>query len=138
MIFIDLGFPRVDEFLKAYPKRAFTTGASEQTALDIAVGLALAGKAPVTYTITPFYYRAWETVRTYINKEQLNVKMVGVGRDEEYGVHDGFSHSATDFKSFMDLLPNIHQSWPNSTDALVADVEDMMKSYQPEFLSLRR
>ena len=36
MIFIDLGFPRVDEFIGAYPDRAINTGASEQTALDIA------------------------------------------------------------------------------------------------------
>ena len=48
-----LGWPRTDE-LKQFGDRYIQTEASEQTALDIAVGLAYAGKMVFVYTITPF------------------------------------------------------------------------------------
>src|SRR4051812_19882292 len=82
LLMAGLGYPRVDEFLEKYPERAFNTEASEQTTLDIAVGLAYAGKIAVVYTITPFYWRAAETLRTYFAHENLPVVLIGVGRDE--------------------------------------------------------
>src|SRR5882724_3243479 len=81
-ISVGLGWPRTDELAKLFPIRYVQTEAAEQTALDIAVGLAYAGKIPVVYTITPFLLRGFETIRTYINHEKLNVKLVGAGRDD--------------------------------------------------------
>src|SRR3990167_188514 len=113
IIFIDLGWPRVDEFIKAYPDRALTTGASEQTALDIAVGLAYEGKIPFVYTITPFLYRGFETIRTYINHEKLHVIMIGAGRDTDYSKHDGHSHDAQDISEILGTQKNIVQHYPD-------------------------
>ena len=90
LLMVGLGYPRVSEFLLKYPDRAFNTEASEQTAFDIAVGLALGGKIPFVYTITPFLFRGWETIRSYINYQKLNVKLVGVGRNNDYSKKDGF------------------------------------------------
>ncbi len=54
LLFGGLGYPRIDEFLTKWPYRAINCEASEQTMLDIAVGLSYAGKIPFCYTITPF------------------------------------------------------------------------------------
>lgn len=136
MLFIGLGYPRVDEFLKAYPNRAINTEASEQTALDIAVGLTYSGKKVFTYTITPFYLRAWETVRTYINHEKLAVTLVGAGRDDQYG-EDGISHWAWDIPKHFDLMENIKQYYPTE-ETLSPIVDKLCKTNEPAFLSLRR
>ena|SRR3990167_2655124 len=137
-IFIDLGFPRVDEFIKAYPDRAINTGASEQTALDIAVGLALENKIPFVYTITPFLFRGFETIRTYINYENLNVKMVGAGRDDEYSKDHGFSHFAGDVPNILATLTNINKYYPEDTSQLKQMVDEMIINSKPSFLSLKR
>src|SRR3990167_6652512 len=83
LIFIDLGWPRYDEFKEAFGDRAINTGASEQTALDIAVGLAYEGKIPFVYTITPFLWRGAETIRTYLNHEKLHCVLVGAGYGDD-------------------------------------------------------
>lgn len=136
-IFVGLGYPRVDEFLKEFPSRAINTEASEQTSLDIAVGLAYAGKIPFVYTITPFFLRAFETIRTYVNHEKLNVKMIGAGRDDDYSKEDGFSHDATDIKKILTTLPNILQYYPTEID-LQYLLEKTIKDDNPTFISLRR
>lgn len=108
-----LGYPRVEEFLQKYPERAFNTEASEQATLDIAVGLAYAGKIPVVYSITPFLlYRGFETIRTYINHEKLPIILIGAGRDDDYSKHDGFSHYAGDDIDFIKHFCNINSHWP--------------------------
>src|SRR3990167_10383405 len=97
LIFCGLGYPRYDECKKEFGDRAINVEASEQTALDIACGLAVSDKIPIVYSITPFLlWRGAETIRTYINHERLNVTLIGAGRDEDYTVHDGFSHDAKD------------------------------------------
>lgn len=138
LIFIGLGYPRLDEFQKEFGSRTINTEASEQTALDIAVGLAYIGKIPVVYTITPFYLRAFETIRTYINHEKLNVKMVGVGRDDEYGKMDGFSHDATDIGLFMDCFDNIWQYYPDNIEEMKDNIDNMIKTKNPVFINIHK
>lgn len=55
LIFVGLGYPRYDELKELYGDRVINTDAAEQTALDIAIGLAHEGKIPFVYTITPFF-----------------------------------------------------------------------------------
>lgn len=138
LIFVDLGWPRVDGFRKEYPDRAFSTGAAEQTALDIAVGLALSNKIPFVYTITPFLLRGFETIRTYINYENIPVKLVGVGRNDDYSKDHGFSHDAKDIKKIMNLFVNIKQYWPEDSIQLNENLEEMIINESPSFLSLKR
>ena len=138
MIFIDLGYPRVEEFVNAYPKRALSLYASEQTALDISVGLALEGKIPVLYTITPFYLRAWETIRTYVNKEKLHVVMIGAGQNDEYSREDGFSHYAGDIKAHFDLLKNVKQFYPDTKSEMEYAINDAIGGKYPTFVNIHR
>lgn len=134
----DLGYKVFDSHFAAFPKRAINTGAAEQAMLDMAVGLAYDGKIPFCYSITPFLiFRPFETVRTYINHEKLNVKLVGSGRDRDYE-HDGVSHWADDVKQYLDPMTNINQLWPQDPKDVAELVTGMVKHQGPEFISLRR
>ena len=138
MISIGLGWPRTDEFSTKYPQRFIQTEASEATALDISVGLAYSGKIPVLYTITPFYLRAWETIRTYINHENLHVVMIGAGVDEEYGEHDGFSHSGSDIGKHFDLMENIVQHYPDNKKQLEDAINLGLVVSKGHFINIHR
>jgi transketolase len=134
----DLGYKMWDSIFKKFPDRAVNTGAAEQAMLDIAVGMAYDGKIPFCYSITPFLiYRPLETIRTYINHENLNVKLVGSGRDKDYE-HDGWSHHATDVKGFLDQFGNIKQYWPMSKGVVPKMLRQMLKDERPSFISLAR
>lgn len=138
LLFCGLGYPRVDEFMEKYPGRAINCEASEQTALDIAVGLAYAGKIPVVYTITPFLYRGFETIRTYINHEKLPVIMIGAGRDDDYSKHDGYSHDAQDIKEILGTQKSIYQFYPKDVDIMKLHIDCALKDKKPAFISVPR
>ena len=137
LIAIDLGFGKFNKHFKDFPDRTLNPGAAEQTALDIAVGLALEGKIPFVYSITPFLiYRPFETLRTYINHENIPIKLIGSGRNEDYA-HDGWSHNASDVKDFLNPLINIKQLWPIRRTEIPGMVEIMLEDNSPYFISLR-
>lgn len=103
----DLGYGMWDAIQTEFPDRFFNVGAAEQALLDIGVGLALSGKIPILYSITSFLlFRGFETLRTYVNHEEIRVKLVGSGRNKDYEL-DGFSHNAEDDIIFLEHLPNI-------------------------------
>ena len=134
----DLGYGILDEFRDKYPERFIQCGASEQAMLDIAVGLAYEGKLPFVYSITTFLvYRGFETIRTYINHENLPVKLIGSGRDKDYA-HDGWSHDATDVRKFLDPFDNLEQFWPIDEKYIPEMLDEMIKNKKPSFISLRR
>lgn len=137
LVTADLGYGMWDKIRDDFPDRFINTGAAEQAASDICVGLALSGKTPFMYTITPFYYRCWETLRTYINHEKINVKLIGSGRDDDYK-HDGFSHDATDMLTHLKCLSNIKLFWPEDKKEIPPMLKTMLDSRSPSFISLRR
>jgi len=134
---IGLGWPRTDEVLEKFPNQYIQCEASEQTALDIAVGLAYAGKLPILYTIAPFYLRGFETIRTYLSRENLHVIMVGAGRDDEYSEHDGFSHYEGDM-GILSALPNMQLSYPNTRVRMEAELQLALKDKRPWYINIRR
>lgn len=134
----DLGWPRTEEAKERFPERFINCQAAEQTMMDIAVGLALSNKIPVTYTISPFYYRAWETLRTYISHERLNVKMVGCGRGNQYSMHDGFSHDAKDIPEMFRELKNVVKRFPQTDSELKSNMEEMFKEKAAFFLNINK
>ena len=139
IIFCGLGYPRYDEFRLLFPDRAINVGASEQTGLDIACGLSISGKIPFIYSITPFLlWRGAETIRTYINHEALNVKLIGAGRDDEYSKDDGFSHDATDGYLLMEILANIHQFYPEDEKELKEAMDLVIHNDRPSYINIRR
>lgn len=134
----DLGFKMWDSHFAAFSDRCVNTGAAEQALMDIACGLALDGKIPFVYSITPFLiYRPFETLRTYINHEKIPVKLVGSGRNRDYK-HDGISHWADDVGLFLNPLSNIKQFWPKDKEEIPDILDKMLSNQLPSFISLRR
>lgn len=131
-----LGWPRTNDLAEKYPDWFIQTEAAEQTACDIAVGLSYEGKIPVIYTITPFYYRAFETLRTYFNHEKLHVCMIGAGRDSDYSSADGFSHEAGDITEILGTLKNIKQYYPYSVEEMQRFMNKMVENNEPSFISI--
>ena len=103
----DLGYGLWDQIKIDYPNRFYNVMSSEQLMLGAAVGLATEGFIPIVYSITPFVlYRPFELLRNYLHHENISVKLVGGGRDRDYG-YLGFSHWAEEDLDVLASLPNI-------------------------------
>lgn len=139
LITADLGFGLWDNIREDFPDRFINTGASEQSAMGIAVGLALEKKIPFIYSITPFLlWRPAETIRLYLEHENIPVKLIGSGRDTDYAL-DGYSHNATDaYTVFKHVWPNIKTYWPNHKDEIQCTLNNIISNDKPSFLSLKR
>ena len=134
----DLGYGMFDRIRDDYSDRFVNVGAAEQAGIGISCGLALKGKTPIFYSITPFaLYRPYEWLRNYVNREKIPVKIVGAGRDRDYDV-DGFTHWAEEAKPILDTLPNIVQFWPNEKEIIPTMLNQMLKINEPAFISLKR
>jgi len=100
----DLGYGLWDEVRNSFPDRSFNVMSSEQLMVGTAVGIALEKKIPVCYSITPFLlYRPFEFIRNYLDHEKIPVKLIGGGRNKDYG-YLGFSHWAEDDEKIMKTL----------------------------------
>ncbi len=138
VVTMDLGYGLFDKIRDDFPDRFYNVGAAEVAGMGIACGLALEGKVPFVYSITTFLlYRPFETIRTYINHEKLNVKLIGGGRDTDYK-HDGWSHNSSDVKPHLDLLTNIEQHWPDTKEEIPTLLDKILAHEGPDFISLRR
>jgi transketolase len=127
----DLGYKMFDHIRESFPKRFINCQAAEQTMMGIAVGLALSGKIPFVYTISPFLLRAYETINIYLEHEKANVKLIGSGRNNDYS-HDGFSHLETG-------LPfDIKKHYPEFDGNIKIILELMISRNEPEYLNLKR
>lgn len=134
----DLGFYVLDRAREEFPERFCNVGAAEQLMLGTAVGLAQSGKIPICYSITPFViFRPYEYLRNYLNHEMCPVKLVGTGRDKEYG-HLGFSHWAEDANRALDVFENIEQYMPNTQEELETMWNVWLYSKHPAYLNLLR
>jgi transketolase len=137
LITADLGYGLWDKIRLDYPNRFINTGSSEQLATGIACGAAMEGKIPFVYSITPFLlYRPYEIIRNYVNHENLNVKLVGGGRDKDYG-YLGFSHWAEDDIDSIQHFSNIRKYKPENEDEM-SDVFEQVLLSGPCYINLRK
>ena len=82
----DLGYGLWDKIKIDYPDRFYNVMSSEQLMVGAATGLAMEGFIPLVYSITPFVlYRPFELLRNYLDHEQIPVKLIGGGRNKDYG-----------------------------------------------------
>ncbi len=134
----DLGFGLANKIKEDFPNRFVNSGASEQAAIGIAVGLRLSGKIVFVYSITPFLiWRAAEWIRNYLGHENIPVILVGSGRDSDYH-EDGFSHYAGDDHKILGLFPNIQGYWPRTKEQIPEFVDMAINSKTPFYLNLKR
>lgn len=138
----DLGFGLLDEIRDELPEQFYNCGASEQAMLGIAVGLTLEGKRVFAYSITPFIlYRAFETIRNYLNHEKIPVILIGSGRDNDYE-HEGFSHYAGDDKLLFGgknkMFMNIQGCWPERNEDLPNILKTILIHKKPYYVNLKK
>lgn len=132
----DVGFGFFDELIEKFPKRVINPGASEQLMMGMASGMAMEGYIPIVYSITPFIlFRPFEFIRNYLNHEKIPVKIVGVGRDEDYGTL-GFTHYANDDIIIKNSFSNIKIFKPETEKDL--DVTLFLSHKGPAYLNLKR
>ncbi len=134
----DLGYGMFDFIRDEMPDRYINTGAAEQSMVGIGVGLALEGKIPLVYSIIPFLlYRPFETTRNYLNHEGIPVKLIGGGRDKDYGPN-GFSHWAEEDRQVMKIFDNIESRWPKTKEEIPGLIKKMIENQKPAYLNLKR
>ncbi len=125
-------------FEEAFPDRFFNVGIAEQSLVDVAVGLAYAGKIPFANTFAfLFATRALEMVRTHLCYGEANVKLMGAYA----GLSDSFDgpthHSITDV-AIMRSLPNMTVVIPGDPVALGKLLPQVAEWPGPVFFRLNR
>lgn len=132
----DLGYNLWDGILGF--QNTLVLESSEQFMVGAAAGLALEGKVPICYSITPFLlYRPFEFIRNFMQYEQLPIKLLGGGRGRDYESL-GYTHWAEEDQNIISVLDNIESFLPESRE----DVEDMFSEFlyngKPSYMNLRR
>lgn len=113
----DYAAPVLDEMKVKYAQRYVSVGIAEQNLMQVASGLALAGKRVVAYGLAPFpSVRAFDQIRNSIVNMGLPVSIVvvGTGLFPEYGV----THNNTEDVAIMRTLPGMQIL--NVTDNVMA------------------
>jgi transketolase len=134
----DLGYGLWDKIRDTFPDRFFNVGSSEMAMMGMAIGLAMEGKIPFVYSITPFaIYRPFEMIRNYLDHEKIPVNIVGGGRDKDYG-YLGFSHWAEDDKKIMQSFDNLRIMHPLNVDELQLNFNEIINTRNPTYLNLKK
>jgi transketolase len=134
----DLGYGLWDDIKSTYPERYFNVGSSEMAMMGMAVGLAMEGKIPYVYSITPFaIYRPFEMIRNYLDHENIPVNVIGGGRDTDYG-YLGFSHWATDDMDFMTQFKKLKAFKPETEDELYEAFRYSTTRQSATYINLKR
>ena len=134
----DLGYGLWDSIRDAYPNRFYNVGSSEMTMMGMGVGLAMEGKIPYVYSITPFaIYRPFEMIRNYLDHENIPVNIIGGGRDKDYG-YLGFSHWSEDDTTFMTRFKSVRSYWPHTQGDLKDAFRYSLTKRTATYINLRR
>jgi transketolase len=90
----DFGAPSLDKYREDLPCQFLHTGIAEQNMVDVAAGLALAGKIVYMYSIAPFLpLRCYEQLRVHLGFKHYHITGVSVGAGFSYDL-SGPSHHA--------------------------------------------
>lgn len=134
----DLGYGLWDNIQNDYPDKFMNVGSSEMVMMGVGIGLAMEGKIPFVYSITPFaIYRPFEMIRNYLNHENIPVNIIGGGRNKDYG-YLGFSHWAEDDIEIMNSFKNIRIMHPNTDEDLNQNFIDIIHNKKPTYLNLKK
>lgn len=134
----DLGYGLWDKVKDTYPDRFYNVGSAEMAMMGMGIGLAMDGKIPYVYSITPFaIYRPFEMIRNYVDHEKIPVNIIGGGRDKDYG-YLGFSHWSEDDLVHMSSFLNIKLSKPGNDEQLKVDFKFSLTKQKPMYINLKR
>ena len=134
----DLGYKHFDTLRLLYSDRFINVGAAEQLMVGTGVGMALEGKIPICYSMTPFtIYRPFEIIRNYLERDKIPVKLLGAGRDKDYDWL-GWSHWAVDDREHMSGFKNIKKLWPENPEEMEKVFKTIIYDKSPYYVNLSR
>ena len=132
----DIGAFLLRHYIKDFPSNYFNLGAAEANMVGVAAGLAMSGKIPFVYTITPFVTaRCYEQIKLDVCYNNANVKLVGVGSGVSYGTMGSTHHSLEDI-AIMKALPNMVVISPSDPLEVEEAVFAAMKYKGPVYIRL--
>jgi len=126
----DFGAPKLDIFREKLPDQFVHIGIAEQNMVNVATGLAMAGKIVYMYSIAPFLpLRCLEQIRVHLSIKGFNVNSVVVGAGYSYDL-SGPTHQALEDIAIMNSLPRI--TIYNSSDSMMAGALARITHQNPE------
>ena len=134
----DLGFGVLREFKNEFPNRFHNVGIAEQLLIEMATGMALAGKKVVCYSIGNFpVLRCLEQIRNDAAYSGANVKIVEIGGGYTYG-QLGMSHNATEDLACLLPIPGVKIFTPSDKAEAELATDLMFQQEGTTFLRLER
>jgi len=125
----------MEEYKKRFPDRYFNLGLCEQAMIGIAAGMALEGRRPIVYSITPFLIeRPFEQLKVDIDQQNVPVLLIGYS---DYPSH-GPTHSPLNAPGLAALFHNIKGYFPANSDETRAAMLEAHASNGPAIISLKR
>src|SRR3989344_4621906 len=123
----DIGAFLLRNYIKDFPNNYFNLGVAEANMVGVASGLAMSGKIPFVYTITPFITaRPYEQIKVDVCYNNANVKLVGVGSGASYGTM-GSTHHSLDDLALMSTLPNMTVISPGDMVEVAVDAASILE-----------
>ncbi len=103
----DFGAPSLDKFRADCARQFIHIGIAEQNMVNVATGLALAGKIVYMYSIAPFLpLRCYEQLRVHLGFKGYHINGVVVGAGYSYDL-SGPTHQALEDICMMNALPGM-------------------------------
>lgn len=132
----DIGAFLLRNYIRDFPQNFYNLGAAEANMIGVAAGLAMSGKIPFVYTITPFVTsRCYEQIKDDVCYNTANVKLVGIGSGVSYGTMGSTHHSLEDI-AIMTALPNMVVISPSDPLEVEEAVLEVSKYLGPVYIRL--
>ncbi|MDR0582779.1 MAG: transketolase [Treponema sp.] len=128
---------RLTPFLQKYPGRLIEAGIAEQSAVDIAAGLAASGMKPVVISYAGFLtMRACEMIRTFVAYPGLKVKFIGLNGGMLGGEREGVTHQFYEDLGILRSMPGVNILTPADAGQAYNAAVAMMEIEGPVYLRL--
>lgn len=131
----DFGAPALDQFREKLPNQFIHAGISEQNAIDVAAGLALAGNKVYVYAMAPFItLRCYEQLKCSLAMMDLPVTVIAVGPGLGYA-DAGPTHYLTE--DFACLRALVKCELYSASDSIMSEKIAELTYQQPAFRVIR-
>jgi transketolase len=128
---------RAIPFLERFPGRLIEVGIAEQSAVDIAAGLATTGMKPIVISYAGFLtMRACEMIRTFVAYPGLNVKLIGLNGGMLGGEREGVTHQFYEDVGILRSMPGVAVLTPADAHQAYRAAKAMIEQEGPVYLRL--
>ena len=126
----------LEDFKSKHPDRFINSGVAEQNMVNVAAGLASAGKKVLIFGILSFIStRCFEQIKLNICGMNLPIIIVGIGPGLSFS-YDGPTHHATNDITIMRQLPELRILNPNDENTAYVAAEIALNFLAPTYVRL--